>query len=675
MFARMFRSGGVIAGLAFAAACKTTIPPEEPAFVVVSPAIIEMTVGTLPQQLTAIVTDAAGNPLTGRSVTWSSNLPTVASVSTTGLVTALTKGGPVTIRATSGGKSGEASVTVQLPVAAVAVAPATALIDVGSTMQLNATLRDATGATLSGRPITWTSGNSAVATVSASGLVTAVASGGPTSITAASGTASGSASVTVQKVVASMTISPTSSTLEVGTTVQLVAELRDAEGNLLTRPTTWVSSSPALATVTATGLVTGVGVGGPVPITASSGSRQAAATVLVESSVASAVLSPPSLSVEVGRSVQLAATLRDAAGNVLTGRAIAWTASNPAIATVSQTGLVSGVAVGGPTFITASGRNWQASASVLVEATVASVEIAPASTSLEVGRTAQLIATLRDAAGSVLTNRPITWTSSNPAVATVSQSGLVSGVAVGGPTTIRASSGLPSGAATVVVQPTVFSVTLSPSSVALAVGQVLQIAATARDAAGNVLPGRTTTWASSSPAVASVSPAGLVTGVSTGPATITASVAGVIGTASVQVAPVPPPVVVKPLTGTWAGSTVISGSSVPVEYTITESNASIAGTNKWTVGSTIFSGPVSGSRNSNNVSMTSSFPGFSPFTFTGTLDGAGNGITGVINGSGFVNQPLAVNRISSSSVMTSHRQVTVPNGQGHFLNALLGRLR
>ncbi|MDP1860149.1 MAG: Ig-like domain-containing protein [Gemmatimonadaceae bacterium] len=593
MFARKMKFGAVMAWLATAVACDKSTMPVETASVVVSPTSIEMIVGSLPQQLTATVTDAAGNLLTGRVVTWSSSAQTVASVSPTGLVTALARGGPVAIVATSGGKSGVATVMTQLPVASLAVAPATVVLDVGSTLQLNATLRDASGATLNDRPIAWTSSNPAIATVSSTGgLVTAVASGGPIAITASSGVASGSASVTVQKVIASMNISPASSLLEVGTTVQLIAELRDAEGNLLTRPTTWRSSSPAYATVTTTGLVTGVGIGGPVTVTASSGNRQATASVLVEPSVAS-------------------------------------------------------------------------------------VQVSPSSTSLEVGRTAQLVATLLDAAGNVLTNRPITWTSSNPAVVTVSNTGLVSGVAVGGPTTIRAASGLPSGAATVLVQPTVLSVTITPSLVTLAVDAVLQLAATVRDAAGNVLPGRTTFWTSSNPAVASVSPAGLVTGVRTGSATITANVAGVIGTAAIQVSPPTPPSVVKLLTGTWAGSTVISGTSIPVEYTLTETNGSVTGTNKWKVGTTVFSGPVNGSRSGSNVSMTSNFPGFDPFTFSGTLDGAVNRITGVINGSGFVNQSIAVNRISSSSAVASQRQVrALGNGsQAQFVSALRGKLR
>jgi hypothetical protein len=114
--------------------------------------------------------------------------------------------GTVTITATSEGKSGTASVTVTavappppVPVATVAVTPATNSIPVGSTVQLAATTRDANGATLTGRVVTWSSSNTAAATVSGSGLVSGVAAGTVT-ITATSEGKSGTASVTVTAV-------------------------------------------------------------------------------------------------------------------------------------------------------------------------------------------------------------------------------------------------------------------------------------------------------------------------------------------------------------------------------------------------------------------------------------------------------------------------------------------
>src|SRR5439155_3412464 len=101
-------------------------------------------------------------------------------------------------------------------------------------VQLAATPTDAKGNALTGRTVTWSSGNSGVATVSASGIVTGVSPGAAT-ITAASEGKSGTAAVTVSSVpVASVAVSPTSASVSVGQTVQLAATPKDANGNPLT---------------------------------------------------------------------------------------------------------------------------------------------------------------------------------------------------------------------------------------------------------------------------------------------------------------------------------------------------------------------------------------------------------------------------------------------------------
>lgn len=101
----------------------------------------------------------------------------MATVGSTGLVTGLTPGN-ATIAATSEGVSGTAVLTVlPPPVATVQVTLALSTIMVGSTTQASATLKDATGSTLGGRTVTWSSSNQAVATVSSAGIVSGVAAG------------------------------------------------------------------------------------------------------------------------------------------------------------------------------------------------------------------------------------------------------------------------------------------------------------------------------------------------------------------------------------------------------------------------------------------------------------------------------------------------------------------
>src|SRR5256885_1790772 len=266
--------------------------------------------------------------------------------------------------------------------------------------------------------------------------------------------------------------------------------------------------------------------------------------------VRTVTVAPASASVLVGQLLPLSATLADSAGNVLSGRPVTWASSNTVVATVSSTGLVSGLAPGVAT-ITATSEGMSGTAAVTVTvAPVAAVSVSPGAPSVVIGGTAQLTAVLRDANGNPLSGRTVTWATSNGGVATVSATGLVMGVAVGG-ATITATSEGKSGAATVTVTPVpVASVSVSPAAPALLVAATVQLTATPKDASGTALSGRSISWATSNASAATVSANGLVTGVAAGTATITATSEGKSGTASVTVTtPTPPPPPPPPTTG------------------------------------------------------------------------------------------------------------------------------
>jgi hypothetical protein len=148
-------------------------------------------------QLSAATKDASGNVLTGHAISWSSSSTAIATVSTSGLVTAVTTG-TATIFASSEGKSGSVTITVNtVPVNLVTLTPPTSTVLVGQTLQLAAVTTDAGGHTLTGRTITWTTAAPSVATVSTSGLVTAVAVGSA-NITATSEGKADTTAITVQ---------------------------------------------------------------------------------------------------------------------------------------------------------------------------------------------------------------------------------------------------------------------------------------------------------------------------------------------------------------------------------------------------------------------------------------------------------------------------------------------
>jgi len=196
--------------------------------------------------------------------------------------------------------------------------------------------------------------------------------------------------------------------------------------------------------------VSGVGEG-EATITATSEDQSGSASVrVVPVPVASVAVSPATLEIEVGATGSLSAATFDREGNELEGRSVAWSSSNEEVATISAEGVVSGVGEGEAT-ITATSEDQSGSASVrVVPVPVASVAVAPATLEIEVGATGSLSAATFDREGNELEGRSVAWSSSDETVATVSQEGVVTGVA-GGAATITATSEGQSGSASVTV--------------------------------------------------------------------------------------------------------------------------------------------------------------------------------------------------------------------------------
>ena len=169
---------------------------------------------------------------------------------------------------------------------------------------------------------------------------------------------------------------------------------------------------------------------------------------------------------------------------------------------------------------------------------VAEVTVASSATSLIVGQSATVTATLKSAAGQVLTGRNVAWASSVNTVATVSAAGEVTALAAG-TTRIGATSEGKQGDVELVVLPRsalVANVTLDATTATLNIGETRQLTATPRDAQGAAVTGVTVEWTVVAPsAAASVSASGLVTALQAGFATIVASVNGKQAQATVTV--------------------------------------------------------------------------------------------------------------------------------------------
>jgi alpha-tubulin suppressor-like RCC1 family protein len=173
--------------------------------------------------------------------------------------------------------------------------------------------------------------------------------------------------------------------------------------------------------------------------------------------VTTVVVTPGKDTLVVGASVQLAAAAFDQSGAPMSGVAFTWGPTGSAVASVSSTGKVTALTAGGPVNVTATAPNNVFGISAIVDtavnAAVASVLVVPASVSIQLGAMTQLSDTVKDAMGNVLTGRVITWTSADPTKVSVSSSGLVTGVAVGGPIAVRAATGGKSDSSEVTVTP------------------------------------------------------------------------------------------------------------------------------------------------------------------------------------------------------------------------------
>ncbi|HKE90007.1 MAG TPA: Ig-like domain-containing protein, partial [Gemmatimonadales bacterium] len=210
---------------------------------------------------------------------WAVNQPTAGASWST-----LTKAGTLAVEIKAGGP-------VE-PVATVEVSPQSATVAVGATLQLSAATFEAGGEILTGRTIVWASDAPGVATVSSAGLVTGVTVGSAT-ISATSEGVTGTSSIAVvatAEPVASVEVTPGSSNIVVGGTVQLTATPKDGKGQPLTgRTITWATNASLIATVSSSGLVAGVATG-TATITATSEGVSGSASVNVTTGGTEALL-------------------------------------------------------------------------------------------------------------------------------------------------------------------------------------------------------------------------------------------------------------------------------------------------------------------------------------------------------------------------------------------------
>uniref|UniRef100_UPI00286EA121 Ig-like domain-containing protein n=1 Tax=Flavobacterium sp. TaxID=239 RepID=UPI00286EA121 len=332
--------------------------------------------------LSATNTPALTNP-------WVSSALGIASISNTGVVTGVSAGTTIITYTDVNGCQDTQTITIN----ALPVISGTALVCITNTSTLSATNTPAVGTA-------WTSSNPAIATISNTGVV--------------SGLAAGTTIITYTDVngcqdTETVTVNP----LPVisGTPVACVAStttLLASNPPALTNP--WVSSAVGIATISNTGVVTGVAVGtSTITYTDVNGCQDTQLVTINVLPVISGVASAC-----VNNTTQLAST-------TLPALTTPWLSSNPAIATISNTGLVTGVAAGTVIITYTNINGCQDTENITINALPV---ISNAVVSVCVSNTITLLTGNTPAAISP-------WLSSNPAIATISNTGVVTGISVG----------------------------------------------------------------------------------------------------------------------------------------------------------------------------------------------------------------------------------------------------
>ncbi|MFN0064252.1 MAG: beta strand repeat-containing protein [Myxococcaceae bacterium] len=510
---------------------------------------------------TASYDDGTSQDVTA-TATWASSATGVATVSnasgTKGVATSIAAG-TTDVSATLSGITGQTTLSVTAPVlVSIAVTPNTPSIVKGFNQAFVATGTYNNGSTQNlTNGVTWASSSTAVATISnASGSqgVAASTGVGNTTISATLGGVTGTATLTVTPaLLVSISVTPANTSLPRGTTraYTAIGTYTDSTIQDLSNAVTWASSSTTIASVSnaagTRGLVSALAIG-TTSISATLGGVTGQTPLAVTAATLVAIdILPVDPTLPRGTTMQFSAigTYTDDSTQDITS-SVTWSSSAPSIATVSNSagtkGFANAVNAGTATLTAALGALSDTSDVTVTSATLVSINVTPATPSIPLGQFVQFSATgtYSDATTQDLTAQ-VTWTSSAPAVATISNVVGTKGRATSvspGSTTITAAFGAVSSARTLTVTGAVLvSLVVSPASASVPVTYRRPFTAT-----GTYSDGSTSnvtnlvTWASSNVTVATISNAagsnGLATVSAAGTSTLSATLSGISATAT-----------------------------------------------------------------------------------------------------------------------------------------------
>ena len=296
--------------------------------------------------------------------------------------------------------------------------------------QLEATVLDQMGQTMTGLTIGWSSTEPSVASVNGAGLVVAEGNGTTTIVASVNGLRD-TASVTVAQAVVEIGVSAASDTLVVGDTIRFEAQATDRNGyGIDITVFAWSTGDTSVAAVNQQGLVSGAAPGDTDISAEANGVSGHVALRVIPRVPASLVVTPDSVAfAAIGQTTELSVEVRDQTGRTMPDIEVTWTSADTSVVAVDSTGLLTSTGPGTTTVSAVAGQA-RAQVSVNVMQSISLVTLSPAIDTVLADDTLRLMAEAVDENGYRVVDATFSWMSSDQAIAVVDSTGLVTGVAL-----------------------------------------------------------------------------------------------------------------------------------------------------------------------------------------------------------------------------------------------------
>ncbi len=464
-------------------------------------------------RLTAVI---APSNATNQNVSWSSSNEGVVTVDASGMVHAVASGSATIIAQTEdGGYIDMTNVTVLQPVTTITLSKSEISVKKGTEFWLNATILPETA---DNKKVTWSSSDTTLATVDQDGKVTTLAVGTVTiaCVSQDNGTAA-YCIVDITEPVTGLTLNTYYQEMVSGTKFVIVPTVLPIDAP--NKSVTYTSSDTEIATVDSNGIVTALKGGDcEIIVTTVESNLSAKCTIKVKEYVTSVEISGNPTNLNVNKTVALSVAVgSESASN----KNVIWSSSNTSLATVDQSGKVTGVKPGNVviTATAADGSGVSDSVVIRVINPVTSISLDHTKVTIYVGDTIGISATVNPANASI---KGLTWTSDDETIAKVYSDGDVEGIAPGR-TIVHATSNDGNkvvASCTVIVKASVPASTISINST-----EITMLKGKTRNLTARIYPTNTREnirWESSDTSVVTVDANGKIITVGAGQAEITA---------------------------------------------------------------------------------------------------------------------------------------------------------